>query len=224
MKQGTLIKTGVLDYQTAWDLQKALHRDRVNKLAQDTLILTEHPHTYTLGKSGHEENLVAKESMLNQNGIQVFRIDRGGDITYHGPGQIVGYPILDLHDYYLDVHRFLRDLEDVLIQTLAEFDITAGRVEGLTGVWVDGAKIAAIGIKVSRWVTMHGFAFNVNTALKYFGNIIPCGISNKQVTSMEKILGARQNYADVRDRVAQKFSEIFDVELKEREFEEVDAA
>ncbi|HEX9653808.1 MAG TPA: lipoyl(octanoyl) transferase LipB [bacterium] len=215
MNVGRIIKTVLLDYQTAWDWQRELHQQRVAGEIEDTLILTEHPHTYTIGKSGGEEHLVADERLLKQNGITVYRIDRGGDITYHGPGQIVGYPILDLHNYYLDVHRFLRDLEEVIIRTLAEYDIRAGRVGGLTGVWVDGAKIAAIGVKVSRWVTMHGFAFNVNTDLKYFGNIIPCGISDKPVTSMKKLLGNSLDFEEVQNRIGRQFENVFQITLVE---------
>ena len=203
------------DFQEAWDTQRQLHKARVAGEIEDTLILTEHPHTYTTGKAGREENLLADERRLAQDGIAVHRIDRGGDITYHGPGQIVGYPILDLHNYYLDVHRFLRDIEEVIIRTLSEYDIAAGRSEGLTGVWVNGAKIAAIGIKVSRWVTMHGFAFNVNTDLAYFGNIIPCGITDKPVISLEQLVGQKVDLATVQERVAQKFAEVFDIMLEE---------
>lgn len=213
MKQGTLIKAGRLDYQTAWDLQGELYEQRLAGEIQDTLLLTEHPHTYTIGKSGGEGNLVADEASLNERGITVYRIDRGGDITYHGPGQIVGYPILDLRNHYLDVHRFLRDLEEVIMRTLAAYKIKAGRVEDLTGVWVDGAKIAAIGVKVTRWITMHGFAFNVRTDLNYFGNIIPCGITDRPVTSMEKLLDRSLDCAEVRDVVCEKFGEVFGIVL-----------
>ncbi|MCG8608757.1 lipoyl(octanoyl) transferase LipB, partial [bacterium] len=190
----------------------------------DTLILTEHPHTYTIGKAGGEENLIADEKRLSDTGIAVHRIDRGGDITYHGPGQIVGYPILDMHDYYLDVHRFLRDLEEVLIQTLAFYDLKAERVSGLTGVWVSGAKVAAIGIKVSRWVTKHGFAFNVNTDLAYFGNIVPCGITDKPVTSIQQLVGERVSLARARDMVAREFSKVFDIDLVDTSLEELFAS
>ncbi len=221
MKQGSLIKAGRLDYQTAWDLQKELFERRLAGDIEDTLLLIEHPHTYTLGKSGQEENLVADEFALKRQGIEVFRIDRGGDITYHGPGQIVGYPILDLHHHYLDVHRFLRDLEEVIIQTLADYKIAASRVEGLTGVWVEGAKVAAIGVKVTRWITMHGFAFNVNTDLSYFGNIIPCGITDKPVTSMEKLLGGQLEYVEVQDKVCAKFEEVFEIELAVKRIEDL---
>lgn len=219
MKQGILLKTGFLDYQKAWDLQKRLHQARLTGETEDTLVLTEHPHTYTIGKSGRDENLVMEESTLIKQGIKIYRIDRGGDITYHGPGQIVGYPIFDLHNYSLDVHRFLRDLEEVIIQTLAEFDIGAVRIKGLTGVWVDGAKVAAIGIKVSRWITMHGFALNVNTDLSYFGNIIPCGLPDKPVTSMEKLLGRKLNYSKVQDQISNKFSNVFKIRFFEKSLE-----
>lgn len=221
MKQGSLIKAGRLDFQTAWNLQRELYGQRLAGEIEDTFLLTEHPHTYTLGKSGHERNLVVDEAALNQQGIEVFRIDRGGDITYHGPGQIVGYPILDLHHHYLDVHRFLRDLEEVIIQTLAECKIEAVRVEGLTGVWVDGAKVAAIGVKVSRWVTMHGFAFNVNTDLSYFGNIVPCGITDKPVTSMEKLLGRKLDYEGVQGIVCEKFEQVFEIEFTAQRMEDL---
>ena len=215
MNAGYIVRTGLWDYQEAWDTQRQLHKARVAGEIEDTLVLTEHPHTYTTGKAGREENLLVDERRLAQDGIAVHRIDRGGDITYHGPGQIVGYPILDLHNYYLDVHRFLRDIEEVIIRTLPEYDIAAGRSAGLTGVWVNGAKIAAIGIKVSRWVTMHGFAFNVNTDLDYFGNIVPCGITDKTVTSLEQLVGQKVDLATVQERVAQKFAEVFDIMLEE---------
>lgn len=219
MKKAYIVKTGLLDYQDAWDLQRQLHQSRVAGDMVDVLLLTEHPHTYTIGKAGGEDHLIADETRLRNRGITVYRIDRGGDITYHGPGQIVGYPILDLHNYYLDVHRYLRDLEEVIIQTLAEYGIQGSRVKGLTGVWVDGAKVAAIGVKVSRWVTMHGFAFNVNTDLNYFGNIIPCGIVNKPVTSMTRLLERKVDYEEVRNMLTQKFAEIFGLTLGEMTLE-----
>ncbi|MFQ5650434.1 MAG: lipoyl(octanoyl) transferase LipB [bacterium] len=220
MTHGILLKTHQLDYQDAWNLQKRLHQDLVRGTGTDTLILTEHPHTYTIGKSGQESNLVTDEKRLNESGIQVYRIDRGGDITYHGPGQIVGYPILDLHNYYLDVHRFLRDLEEVIIRTLAEYDISAGRVEGLTGVWVAEEKIAAIGVKVSRWVTMHGFALNVSTNLTYFGHIVPCGIVDKPVTSMHKLLSRQPSFIEVRSKIAENFSQVFGIDFREARIED----
>lgn len=214
MNKGRLIKTGMLDYQQAWDFQRRLHQQRVAGEIPDTLIITEHPPTYTLGKSGHEENLVADEARLKRQGVNVYRIDRGGDITYHGPGQIVGYPILDLHDHYLDVHRYLRDLEEVIIKTLADYGVESGREEGLTGVWVKGAKVAAIGVKTSRWVTMHGFAFNVNTDLGYFQNIIPCGITDKPVTSLSQLLRNKQDLDEVIEKVVKNFQGVFKLEFE----------
>ncbi len=209
MQNATLLTTGLLDYQSAWDLQKSIIADRIAGNVPDTLIMTEHPHTYTLGKTGREDHLVADELSLQRRGITVYRIDRGGDITYHGPGQIVGYPILDLHNHFLDLHKYLRALEEVLILTLSDYGIAAGREEGMTGVWIDGAKIAAIGVKVSRWVTMHGFAFNVNTDLSYFNNIVPCGISDKPVTSLAQLLGREPDHLEVEEVVASRFAEIF---------------
>lgn len=216
MNQGVLLKPGLLDYQQAWDLQKKLQQRRIKNECADTLILTEHPHTYTIGKGGGEENLVASESSLKREGIKVYRIERGGDITYHGPGQIVGYPILDLHDYYLDTLRFLRDLEEVIILTLKDYSVEAGRIEGLTGVWVDGEKIAALGVKMSRWVTMHGFAFNINPDLAYYQNIIPCGIADKPVTSLKKVLGREVDLNEVQEKLVSYFSQVFQVEFEEK--------
>lgn len=195
-------------------MQRRLHQARAADEIVDTLVLTEHPHTYTIGKAGGEQNLTTDETVLTGQGIAIYRIDRGGNITYHGPGQIVGYPILDLHYHYLDVHRFLRDLEEVIIHMLSEYGIMAGRIKGMTGVWVNGAKVAAIGVKVSRWVTMHGFALNVNTDLSYFDNIVPCGISDKPVTSMQKLLSEKVDISEVQERICKEFSRIFEVELR----------
>lgn len=182
----------------------------------DTLLLCEHPHTYTVGKNGVDNlsrHLLLNKEELAANGISVFEIDRGGDITYHGPGQLVGYPILNLNNYYRDVHRYLRDLEEVILKTLAKFSITARRVEESTGVWVDTPsgpeKICAIGVKVTRWITMHGFALNMNANLDYFNHIIPCGISDKGVTSMSKILDRLVDERAVIDAVDASFREVF---------------
>ncbi len=216
MVSARVIQAGQLDYQVAWDFQRKIHQERVAGRCPDTLVLTEHPHTYTIGKSGDGSNLVTDENELKQQGITVYRIDRGGDITYHGPGQIIGYPILDLHDYYLDIHRFLRELEEVIILTLADYGITAGRVKGLTGVWVENAKVAAIGIKVSRWVTMHGFAFNLNTDLKYFGHIVPCGITDRPVTSMQLLLGRKLDISEVSEKLVDNFGKVFGIRFQEQ--------
>jgi len=182
---------------------------RLGNLIDDTFILLEHPHTYTLGKSANENHLLAYDRSLNENRIDVFEIDRGGDITYHGPGQIVGYPIIKLDELYEDVHKYLRELEEIIIRTLDEYNIKSERNDDYTGVWINNNKIAAIGIKVSRWITMHGFAFNVNTDLSYFDKIIPCGIFEKGVTSLSAELGTKIPLKNVKDVVIKHFCKIF---------------
>jgi lipoyl(octanoyl) transferase len=196
-------------YADAWTLQQNLWTLRQEGSLQDILLLTEHEHVYTLGKSTDTNHLLASEQELAISGTDVFHVDRGGDITYHGPGQIVGYPIVDLHNYFLDIHRYLRSLEEVMIRTLAEFGIAAEREQDLTGVWVKGEKIAAIGVRVSRWVTMHGFALNVNTDLSKFDRIIPCGIFHKGVTSMQRILGNTLAAGSVQKAIVESFAEVF---------------
>lgn len=200
---------GFIDYKEAWDFQQEIHKKRVSGEVEDFLFLLEHPNTYTLGKTAHRENLKGSEDFLNENKISVFDIDRGGDITYHGPGQIVGYPIIDLNNWYKDTHKYLRALEEVIIKTCADFDLNAGRIDKLTGVWIDNKKIAAIGIKVSRWITMHGFAFNVNTDLSLFNGIIPCGIQDKEVTSLKRELEKEISVSDVKHSLLKYFKEIF---------------
>lgn len=201
---------GMIDFKQAWDLQKEIfdlrHRNEIN----DTFFLLEHPHTYTLGKVADKENLVSSEDQLKESGVSVYDIDRGGDITYHGPGQIVGYPIIKLSDWKEDTHAYLRGLEEVIIQTCAEYGLETGRNTKYTGVWIGEKKIAAIGIKVSRWVTMHGFAFNVNTDLSYFGGIIPCGIKDKDVTSLQRELAREINIDEVKCKLIERFAEVFD--------------
>lgn len=197
-------------YADAWKLQKQIFDDVVAGNVVDTFIMLEHDHTYTLGKVADKKNLIASESQLKDAGINVFEIDRGGDITYHGPGQIVGYPIINLKNWKQDTHKYLRALEEVIIQTCAEYNIHAGRNEKHTGVWINDRKIAAIGIKVSRWVTMHGFAFNVNTDLSYFNGIIPCGITDKDVTSLKKELQREVPIEEVKEKVLKNFIEIFE--------------
>ncbi|MEX1276966.1 MAG: lipoyl(octanoyl) transferase LipB, partial [Bacteroidota bacterium] len=176
------------------------------------LLFTEHEHVFTIGKGGDQDHLLASEQELRAGGVDVFRIDRGGDITYHGPGQIVGYPIIDLNRYFPDIHRYLRCLEEVIILALAEFDIEADREEGLTGVWVKGEKIAALGVRVSKWITMHGFALNVNTDLTKFDRIIPCGIFHKGVTSMQQVLGREVSLNEVQATLTQAFGVVFGCE------------
>ena len=196
-------------YADAWTLQQEIWTLRHANAIQDTLLLTEHEHVYTLGKSTDNNHLLASEEELKISGTDVFHIDRGGDVTYHGPAQIVGYPIIDLNNYFLDIHRYLRSLEEVIINTLAAFGIVAGREKDMTGVWVDNEKIAAIGVKVSRWVTMHGFALNVNTDISKFDRIIPCGIFHKGVTSMQRKLGQEVLLESVQKVIVKSFSDVF---------------
>ncbi|HRT52600.1 MAG TPA: lipoyl(octanoyl) transferase LipB [Flavobacteriales bacterium] len=223
---------GLIDYAEAWDMQTRLFQATIDrKLAnrnlptedqqatEDHLLFCEHPHVYTLGKSGMQSHLLLNEEGLRAKSVQFFPIDRGGDITYHGPGQLVGYPIFDLDQHFTDIHRYLRTLEEVIIGTLERYGIKAGRIAGQTGVWIDEAeplkarKICAFGIRASRWVTMHGFAFNVNTDLAYFGNIIPCGIADKGVTSLAAELGREVDMSEVKERLKVELANLFDVEL-----------
>lgn len=233
-KQTKFIDLGLIDYQQAWDYQTDLFDQTVAlKIANrkkdpdeqdhtpNYLIFCSHPHVYTLGKSGDLANLLLDEQGLAEKEASFYKINRGGDITYHGPGQIVGYPILDLDNFFTDIHKYLRLLEEAVILTLAEYDIEAGRIEGLTGVWIDtenpdkARKICALGVKSSRWVTMHGFAFNVMTDLNYFQNIIPCGIDDKAVTSLEIELGSQPNMAEVQGKLKAHLTRLFGFELLE---------
>ena len=216
-----VLQLGLTDYKSTWDLQQKIFDLRVEGKISDVLLLNDHHHVYTIGKSGNDDHLLANDEELKKSGAEVYRIDRGGDITYHGPGQLVGYPILNLENYYLDVHRYLRNIEEVIIRTLAEYDIHASRDGKFTGVWVDNDKIAAIGVKVSHWVTMHGFALNVNTDLSYFDRIIPCGIFHKGVTSIEKLLGRKVNMNDVSEKIIQQFQEVFSVEAIQHDTDKI---
>ncbi|HMQ01138.1 MAG TPA: lipoyl(octanoyl) transferase LipB [Cyclobacteriaceae bacterium] len=223
-----LIDLGLIDYKQAWDYQtelfeQILHIKQENrknpeqqKATPNYLIFCEHPHVFTLGKSGKAENLLVKPEELESIQATYYHINRGGDITYHGPGQIVVYPIFDLENFFTDIHKYMRVLEETVIQTLAEYKIVAGRIEGLTGVWIDwedekkARKICALGVKTSRWVSMHGLAFNVNTDLKYFDYIIPCGIDDKAVTSMQQELQREISFIEVKTKLKQKLEEQFD--------------
>ena len=227
MMQLNILKLGLSDYASTWDLQKRVFDLRLKNLIDDTLILCEHPHTYTVGKNGVDnvsKHLLMNKEELEKNNISVFEIDRGGDITYHGPGQIVGYPILNLNNHYRDMHRYLRDIEEAVIRSIGAFGITGKRVEAVTGVWVDtprgSEKICAIGVKVTRWITMHGFALNVNSNLDFFNNIIPCGITDKGVTSMQKISGKEFPLSDIEDRIITSFEDVFHVtsRITEKEY------
>src|SRR5688572_9082551 len=225
---------GLMEYGAAWEYQEQLLRENVaiksahytqpntQHLAPDTrhyLLFVEHPPVYTLGKSGSEENVLISEPERQQRGIGFYKTNRGGDITFHGLEQIVGYPILDLEKFTTDIGKYLRNLEEVIIFTMAEYGLRGERSAGETGVWIDASipgrerKICAMGIRCSRWVTMHGFAFNVNTDLSYFDHIIPCGIQNKQVTSLEKELGYKLHMQEVKEKIRKNFERVFEVEL-----------
>lgn len=204
-----VIDVGILEFARCWELQRTLFDQRLRKEIPDTLLLVQHPHTYTIGKTGSQSHLLLNQKALDDRKIALFEIDRGGDITYHGPGQIVGYPILDLNDGYRDVHRYLRDLEETIIRTLSDFGVAAGRQDGLTGVWIEDRKICAIGVKVTRWITMHGFAFNVNPDLSFFGDIVPCGITDKSVTSLAKETGQPTSTERVVERLLLHFGDVF---------------
>ena len=221
---------GLRDYKEIWDYQEQLfkeildqkianRREGTSKATRNYLLFVEHPHVYTLGKSGDISHLLINEEQLEQKNAAFYKINRGGDITYHGPGQIVGYPILDLENFFSDIHKYLRLLEETVILTLAEYGIKAGRSEGETGVWLDAdtpfaRKICAMGVRASRWVTMHGFAFNVNTDLGYFDNIVPCGIKGKAVTSLNVELGVKEvPVEEVKQKIKKHFSALFEAEL-----------
>ena len=233
---------GIINYKSAWDYQEVLVKKNIDikseirkteanniaihnsqfKIQNKTsnfLLFCEHPPVYTLGKSGHIENVLLSEDEMEEKEIEFFRTNRGGDITFHGLQQVVGYPILDLENFYTDIGKYLRSLEEVIILTLAEYNIKAGRSKGETGVWIDPEipgkerKICAMGIRCSRWITMHGFALNVNTDLSYFNNIIPCGIINKQVTSVEKELGHKVDFEEIKEKIKRNFAQVFDVEI-----------
>jgi len=226
---------GLMEYQAAWDYQEELLRENVRRKSlvysyepggdvtglptEHYLLFVEHPPVYTLGKSGNKENVLLGEEELNERDIRFFHTNRGGDITFHGADQVVCYPILDLEKFDTDIGKYLRQLEEVIILTLAEYGISGNRSKGETGVWIEPGvpgqerKICAIGVRCSRWITMHGFAFNVNTDLSYFKHIIPCGIANKQVTSLEKELGRKVDMEEVKEKLKRSFGKVFDAEL-----------
>jgi lipoyl(octanoyl) transferase len=232
-KHTRFINLGLIDYQDAWNYQTSLFEkvlgvksenrslpENQQRLTENFLLFCQHPHVYTLGKSGKEDNLLVKADDLKGIGATYYHINRGGDITYHGPGQIVGYPIIDLENFFTDIHRYMRFLEEAVIQTIAEFGVNAGRIPGLTGVWINhdnggsAKKICALGVKTSRWVTMHGFALNVNTDLNYFSHIVPCGINDKEVTSLQKELGSEVDLKEVEEILKDKIAGIFGMNLE----------
>jgi len=203
-------RLGRVRYTDALDLQARLVRERRAGAIPDTLLLLEHDPVFTLGRNARRENLLLSAEALRERGFDVFETGRGGDVTYHGPGQVVGYPILDLSPDRQDVHRYVRDLEEVMIRTCADYGVEAGRVAGLTGVWVGADKIGAIGVRISRWVTSHGFAYNVSTDLAAFDLIVPCGIRGRGVTSLALLLGREAPLAEVEDRLATHFAALFE--------------
>lgn len=226
MKNIQLIELGLKDYKNTWDYQEELFKEIIDvkienrkndtqKLTPNYFLFVEHPHVYTLGKSGDIQNLLLSEEQLIAKGASFYKINRGGDITYHGPGQIVGYPILDLDNFFTDIHKYLRFLEEVIIKTLAEYGLEGERSKGETGVWLGvgtpfARKICAMGVRSSRWVTMHGFALNVTTDLGYFDNIIPCGIKGKAVTSLEAEINRKVPLEEVKLKILKHFSELFE--------------
>lgn len=205
---------GMLDYARGLEVQKQKIAERKAGIIPDTLLLLEHPHVYTLGRNGRREHLLASPERLRAIGAEVFETDRGGDITYHGPGQLVGYPIFDLTQHRRDVAWYMRSLEDVFIGVAAGFGVKAGRVPRLTGVWVGNDKLVALGVHISRWVTSHGFALNVNTDLRYFDWIVPCGLADRGVTSLEKLLGRSVTVEEAAQRVIAHFGDVFGMEMR----------
>lgn len=231
-KQVLFKDLSLMDYKACWDYQESLFNETISQKitnrnleseaqieTKNHLLFVEHPHVYTLGKSGDQSHLLINENQLEEKNATYYKINRGGDITYHGPGQLVGYPILDLDHFFTDIHKYLRLLEETIILTLDEYGIKAGRSKGETGVWLDednlfkARKICAMGVRCSRWVTMHGWGFNVNSDLDYFKNIIPCGIQDKAVTSLNKELGQDVNMPEIKEKLKKHFSKLFECTL-----------
>ena len=231
MKKVIFHDLGLIDYKECWDFQEKLFSETVQKKianrklgldeqtnTENHLIFCEHPHVYTMGKTGSLDHLLLNEDEFREQGLDYYKINRGGDVTYHGPGQVVGYPILDLDHFFTDIGKYLRLIEETIISTLEHYGLKGDRIKGATGVWLDvdqptARKICAIGVRTSRWVTMHGFAFNVDTNLDYFGNIIPCGIDDKSVTSLSKELDRKVDVEEVKALLKTNFSELFKVSL-----------
>ena len=225
MKRCIKVDLGLVGYAEAWALQSRVVEARKAGRIEDVLLFCEHPHVITQGRNGKREHLLTSEHVLRQKGVEFFETSRGGDITYHGPGQIVGYPILNLGAIRRDVAWYVRTLEEAMIRTTAEFGIGAKRVAGRTGIWVDAGdseeKLGAIGVHLSRWITSHGFAYNVSTDLRYFDWIVPCGIADRKATSLEKLLGRSVRPADVRGRIAGHLADVFELDAKEHSREEL---
>ena len=221
-----------MDYKACWDYQELLFNQTIqqkilnrnlpiseNLVTKNYLLFVEHPNVFTLGKSGNEKNLLLTKAQLSEKKTDYYKINRGGDITYHGPGQIVAYPILDLDHFFTDIHKYLRLLEETIILTLKEYGLESGRIKGETGVWIDAdnnlkaRKICAMGVRCSRWVTMHGWGFNVNSDLNYFNNIIPCGIKDKEVTSLNKELGRQIDVIEIKEKLKCNFLKLFEADF-----------
>ena len=229
MQQVVFRDLGLINFKEAWDFQEKLFQEIIDIKSrnrkkgtdvstQSYLLFCEHPNVYTLGKSGNEKNLLVNEDYLKSSGATFYKTNRGGDITFHGPGQIVGYPIFDLDNFFTDIHKYLRLLEEAVIKTIEEYGIECERSRGETGVWLDvgkktARKMCALGVRSSRWVTMHGLAFNVNTDLSYFGNIVPCGIVDKSVTSLQEELGYKLDIEEVKEKLKNHLATIFEMEL-----------
>lgn len=230
-KKVNFIDLGLINYDDGHRIQKEQFQEILDKklvnrklkkteATQNYLIFCEHPHVYTLGRNGEKNNLLINNTQLLEKDATFHEIGRGGDITYHGPGQLVGYPIFDLDNFFTDIHKYLRYLEEAIILTCHHYGLKAGRVEGLTGVWINPEdpintrKICALGVRASRWVTMHGFAFNINTDLSYFGHIVPCGISDKAVTSLQKELGRKVDFEEVKELVLKHLGNLFEFDIK----------
>jgi lipoyl(octanoyl) transferase len=222
MNQLFVVNLGRTRYAETWELQKRIFSARQEQRIGDILLLTEHEPVFTLGTGSDENNLLANEQELSDKKIDMFWIDRGGDVTFHGPGQIVGYPIIDLNLHYNDIHRYLRDLEEVIINVLDEYGIRGEREKEFTGVWIKNEKIAALGVKVRNWITMHGFALNVGTDLSFFDRIIPCGIFHKGVTTLHNVAGKTIAIADVQHHIIKHFAKIFSFEIKHISTEELE--
>ncbi len=216
-----LVNLDLVPYGDALELQRRLVAARKRGAANDVLLLLEHPPVFTLGRNGQDAHILAAPEFLEQRGIEIFRVERGGDVTYHGPNQLVGYPILDLNNFRRDVGWFVRGMEETLIRALADFGIEGKRIEKLVGVWTGEAKIAQIGARIEQWITYHGFALNVDPLLQHFDLIVPCGIKDKAVTSMARVLGLPVEMRAVRERVAARFAEVFEVEWVEISPEEL---
>jgi lipoate-protein ligase B len=206
-----VLDLGQRDYRDTLDLQHRLLKERHSGSDEDYLLFVEHPPVLTVGRGGDGRNILANSEILDKKGVSIYEVERGGDITFHGPGQVVGYPIFDLNQHGNDLHRYLRNLEEVIIVTLERYGLKGKREKGLTGVWVDGEKVAAIGIAVKHWITFHGFALNVNTDLSYFDLISPCGISDRGVTSMERLKGSSLDMSDVKEKIVNGFAEVFGI-------------